>query len=246
MRKIAVLVLLLVAGVGGYEYYSIFGKPDVTLKTRGTTAVANAAPAPQEEKPLPFIAVAPSTDLVEAFPSTVTVHDGDKTYVARYTGQMRRVKPVFVLPINVYDIASYVIEPKEGETLKLLDGLLVDGATKVYLLRFLNNLPGKKISDDIYDEINETFTDVDVDRLKPSIDKFVTQFKGGSKKGDVVYIVWLPGGKVYSAFNTSDRVHFIGQDVPFARAIWRIWAGPKFGEKRLSLVSRYATNSATK
>jgi hypothetical protein len=174
------------------------------------------------------------------------VHDNGDTYVTHYTGQARRLEDnPKVGPINlpvtvkVYDIASYVIEPKKGDKFELLDGLLQDGPTKVYVIRFLSNLPGRKIMNDIYDEINSTFGDVDVPRLKPSIDSFCTTFKNGSRKGDLVYLVWLPGGRIYSAFNTPEKVHLIGQDKPFAKAIWRIWAGEQFGEKRITLVSQY-------
>jgi hypothetical protein len=249
MKKVVLAALAAVLGLAGYQWYAIFGRPDGKLKLRGTALAAQAAPPAgeatreieAEAPPAPTISVQLSAETIEAFPATVVVREGGREHVAHYTGQARRIKPIFVLPIQVYDIASYVVEPKPGAPNDLLDGLLVDGPPKVYLLRFLNNIPGKKIMDDIYDEINTTFTDVDVDRLQENIDRFVKQFQGGSKKGDVVAIVWLPGGKVYSGFNTPEAVQFIGHDVPFARAIWRIWAGDKFGDKRVQLVSRYAS-----
>lgn len=247
MKKIVLAALAAALGLAGYQWYAIFGRPDGKLKLRGTAMAAPPQPAadqPQAEAEAPpalTISVQPSNEAIDAFPATVVVREGGREHVAHYTGQARRIKPIFVLPIQVYDVASYVVEPKEGAANDLLDGLLVDGQPKVYLLRFLNNIPGKKIMDDIYDEINATFTDVDVDRLQSNIDQFVQQFQRGSKKGEVVYIVWLPGGKVYSGFNTPEEVHFIGHDVPFARAIWRIWAGDKFGDKRVQLVSRYAS-----
>jgi hypothetical protein len=93
---------------------------------------------------------------------------------------------------------------------------------------------------DIYTRINESFTDVDVDRLQDSINAFCKQFEKGSKAGETVYMAWIPGGKVYSSFDKPADVTFLAKDFPFARALWRIWAGPTFGDIRFNLVRRYA------
>jgi hypothetical protein len=252
MKILAGLLVVLAVGAGS-AYYYFFGQTK-TLKLRGkppASSVANATPptssdpaanpvAPPAAEPVsPQIRVEPSKEVTEEFPTFIDVVDGEKRYRCEYTGQFRRTKKVLV-EIKTYDIASYVVEPQKGETLKLLDGLLVDGKAKVYMLRFISALRGQMIMNDIYDRINSSFDDVDVDRLQKNIDDFVSVFKSGSAKGDIVYIVWLPGGKVYSAFNTADPVPYIADDVPFARALWRIWAGPTFGDIRFNLVRRFA------
>ncbi len=252
MKILAGLLVVLAIGAGG-AYYFLFGQTK-SLKLRGkppattvvsTTPLTDTEPAttpaatPTPEKISRQIRVEPSKEITEDFPSFIEVHDGDKRYRCEYTGQFRRTKKVIV-ELKTYDIASYVVEPQKGETLKLLDELLVDGKAKVYMLRFISALRGQMIMNDIYDRINSSFDDVDVDRLQKNIEDFVSVFKSGSQKGDIVYIVWLPGGKVYSAFNTADPVPYIADDVPFARALWRIWAGPTFGDIRFNLVRRFA------
>lgn len=246
-RILSLAVVLILVGAVGFGWYFLYG-PVQGLKVhpRGASAVSTASaaeveplPAEVEAPPSPTIAVVPSEEVIENFPATITVRDGAKSFVAKYTGQFRRNKK-FIIAIDTYDIASYVVEPANGETLELLDGLLVDGKAKVYMLRFVNGLPGRQIMNDIYNEINTSFTDVDLERLQESVDNFCTQFKNGSKPGDIVYIVWLPEGKVYSAFNSADSLTFLAQDVPFARALWRIWAGPRRGDIRFNLVRRYA------
>lgn len=263
MKKLFLILFLAIVAGGAYGGYVLFGQKKTlrirkpiplaaaeTIPTAPPTQVA-ASPLPdradestpkeppKEEAPPPkSISVEPSKETFEDFPATVTVKDGDKSYTVQYTGQFRRSKK-FLIELNTYDIASYVQSPEKGKTMDLLNDLLVDGEVKVYMLRFINALPGRQISNDIYDAINEQFYDVDVDRLKDGITSFSEQFSVGSSRGDIVYIVWLPGGAVYSGFKTRD-LSFIGKDVPFARALWRIWAGPKYGEKRYGLVRRFA------
>jgi hypothetical protein len=253
MKILAGLLVVFAIGAGS-AYYFLFGQTK-SLKLRGKppaatvasttpptatdSATNSAAATPTPEPASRQIRVEPSKEITEDFPSFIEVVDGEKRYRCEYTGQFRRTKKVIV-ELKTYDIASYVVEPEKGETLKLLDGLLVDGKAKVYMLRFISALRGQMIMNDIYDRINSSFDDVDVDRLQKNIDDFVSVFKSGSQKGDIVYIVWLPGGKVYSAFNTADPVPYIADDIPFARALWRIWAGPTFGDIRFNLVRRFA------
>ena len=273
MKKFFLLILLAIFAGGAYGGYILFfqkkgirprhrvplaspivsspaAPPVTTSSTVATSGPVTAGEETQpadkvkEEPPSKTVDVEPSKDLLEDFPATITVKDGDKEYTVQYTGQFRRSKR-FLIELNTYDIASYVQTPKKGKTAELLDDLLVDGEAKVYMLRFINALPGRQITNDIYDAINESFGDVDVDRLKEGIDTFAQQFSVGSSKGDIVYIVWLPGGVVYSGFKTKDNLSFLAKDVPFARALWRIWAGPKYGDKRLTLVHRFAHDPAT-
>jgi hypothetical protein len=258
--RIFVGLVVVLAIAGGTAWYFLFGQvktlkrrgkpPAVTqnlpaevLPAAGTSAPGDPAPStvatPPAEPVARQVQVEPSGETVEDFPAFIEVVDGSKRYRCEYTGQFRRTKKVLV-EIKTYDIASYVLEPEKGETLKLLDGLLVDGKAKVYMLRFISALRGQMIMNDIYDRINSSFDDVDVDRLQKNIDDFVSVFKSGSQKGDIVYIVWLPGGRVYSSFNQANPVPYIADDVPFARALWRIWAGPTFGDIRFNLVRRFA------
>lgn len=248
LKKVLFAVVIVFAGLGGYGWYFLYGpvkgiqpRPPLTSEAVAETPAVSATPEAEQDVVEPYISVDPSTDTIETFPATVTVHDGDKTYVTHYTGQLRRTKR-FLIEIKTYDIASYVTEMEPGKTLDLLDDLLQDGTAKVFMLRFISALPGRQISNDIYDEINDpvSFGDVDLVRLQHGIDTFCQQFSVGSHRGDIVYIVWLPNGKVYSGFNTADKLNFIGQDIPFARALWRIWVGPKYGDNRFNLVRRYA------
>lgn len=190
-------------------------------------------PAPQE------ISVETSGALISGFPETVTIGAGDEQFTTTYTGMFTRSKNVLFVPIALYSIASYVENPHEVNSKALLDRLLKDGPRKVYILRFLKPLPGNQILNAIREEINATFSDVDMDRLESNINQFVQIFSPGSSTGDEVYMVWLPGGKLYCSFKDQSKLEMIAQDVPLARAIWRIWAGEQTGEERLSLVERF-------
>lgn len=244
------LTFLLVALIGSVAggWYLFYG-PVQGLEKRGApTAVADVVSEadPEDIPPAsPLVRVEPSEELIDEFPAQMTIVDGERRFTCHYTGNFLRIKKI-IFDIKSYRLASYVLEPETGTTAKLFEQLLIDGKPKVYLLRFTASLPGRQIMNDIYSEINESFVDVDVDRLKPSIDEFCQQFQNGSKVGDTVYMVWLPGGKAYSSFNKPDDVELLAEDMPFARALWRIWTRPKFGDVRFDLVSRYADNTETK
>lgn len=231
MKKALVLliIVLVVGSVAGGSYLWLQPEP---------ARLSNEPVASPDELPPP-IRVAPSKRQIQGFPDSVTVFDTKGRYETTYTGKLLRMRRLVVVPVRLYEIASYTPSPQRGETEALLQQLLVDGAPKVYIIKFLIPLPGRTILKDIYDEIHATFTDVDMVRLGPNIDRFVQQFAKGSKRGDYVYILWLPGGRVYSSFGNPDKVEFIGEDVPLARAIWRIWAGPNSPERN-GLVQQYA------
>lgn len=256
-------ILLVACGYGWYFFYGPVRGLKITPQTKAATQESNLAtseehdpvdqdvsiaeptPPPIVEEspaPSPTIAVIPSQEEIEGFPAQITVRDGEQAFVAEYTGQFRRTKE-FVLSIDVYDIASYVVEPTHGETLELLDGLLVDGKVKVYVIRFLNSLPGRPLMNDIYNDINTSFTDVDLEKLQENVDRFCLQFQDGSRRGDTVFMAWLPDGKVYSGFNTTDPLTLLAHDIPFARALWRNWSGPRRGDLRFNLVRNYATDA---
>lgn len=232
---ISAVVALGVMGVGGYAYLQWLWRPPVF-----DVAEVNIAEEDKDfAQPIKIKVGPPQAD---GFPASLELFDHLREVPMVYTGKMLRVKKV-LLSVKLYEIASYVEEPKKGEPVALLDELLTDAFPKVYAIRFIASLPGRTILNDIYNEINMTFGDVDMVRLKPNIDRFVQQFARGSKKGDWVFIVWMPGGRIYSSFDAPEKVEFIGHDVPLARAIWRIWAGPKSHPERLGLVERFSTGT---
>jgi hypothetical protein len=180
------------------------------------------------------------------FPEIVTIEGCERRYVTHFTGKLDRAKSFVITTLPTYELAAYCEKPHHGKTETLLDGMLVDGSPRLLMLRFKNALPGRAILSDIYGEIQASFGDVDFPRLKPNIDRFVQQFGRGSRKGEVVYLVWLPGGRVYSGFGTPERLQLISEDEALARAIWRIWCGPQSGPERVHLVERFADDATMK
>lgn len=172
------------------------------------------------------------------FPERATVFDGSCPTEVHYTGKILRKRAVLLVPVNIYEIAAYVEEPAEADQETLLDEMLVDGPVKLFVLRFLLPLPGRAILADIRQAIVDSFGDVDMGQLQCEIDRFCGQFGRGASRGEMVYIVWLPGGRIYSGFHTADPLSFIAADEPMARAIWRVWAGPD-SENRVDLVERF-------
>lgn len=254
-RTFGIAAALTIVGILAYGWYFFYGPvqglklpPESFAKAKeATVATPSLEPIPFEvpQAPSPTIALEPSEEEIEDFPSRITIRNGEQALVAEYTGQFRRNKQILgAIGIDIYDIASYVVEPARGTTSELLDALLIDGKAKVYVVRFLNNLPGRPLMNDIYKDINTEFTDVDLERFQENIDAFCAQFKNGSRRGDMVYVVWLPDGKLYSAYNTADPLALMVHDIPFARALWRNWSGPRRGEQRFNLVRQYATDAA--
>lgn len=237
MKKRILLVAMVVLGAvaaGGYYYWTT---PPVIPFDADALAMPEGGKLPEPIQ----IEYGPVNDA--GFASWIKVFDERGTYDTVYMGKLLRTKGPRFLPIRLYEIAAYTVDPKPASVDALLGDLLVDGKPKVYVIKFIAGLPGRAILSDIYNEIDATFTDVDMDRLRSNIDKFVQQFARGSKRGDLIYILWLPGGRVYSSFDAPEKVEFIGQDVPLARAIWRIWAGPQSGPERVTLVDRFARSA---
>lgn len=216
------------------------GSPEASLDSPALPALpVLVSSAPRDP---PTIQLTPADETSEGFPRSITIRDGQQTRQVEYTGSFLRTRKVLFVTLRLYEIASYVESPQPGESESLLDGLLEDGPAKVYVIRFTMKLSGQQITSTIRKEIDETFTDVDMDRLADGIDRFVDQFSRGSSPGNVVYLAWLPGGRVYNGYETTilDR---IATDFPFARAIWRIWAGEQAGPERFGLVRLLANDT---
>lgn len=249
----ALVVAGLAAGAGYFAFWNRADGPN-PFETHGQASASTASlatsptvesdktAAPEAPKPpSTVLQVSLSNELIDGFPKSVTVVDGDKRYDVEYTGKFTRMKQLLVFPIHLYAIASYVQSPEKGETEELLDEMLVDGTPRVYLLRMLKTIPGKAVMNAIEEEINTYFTDVDMTKFGSDIGRFTAQFGNGAERDDIVYMVWLPGGRVFSGYNAPDKVELVAQDLTLARAIWRIWAGKHSGPERVGLVERFAT-----
>ncbi|QDU63921.1 hypothetical protein Pan216_48020 [Planctomycetes bacterium Pan216] len=225
------LSLVALAGFGVYQY--LFAPPEILER------VANNKPLEFAPSEFPTsLQVIPSEETADGFPKEVKIEAGDHSFTARYTGQMTRSKNLLVLSIDLYALASYAVDPpKDGDSEAMLDEMFQSGERKLLLLKFLKPLPGKHIFQAVEEEIEISFTDVDLDPLRPNMDQFLAQFANGSMPGDIVYIAWLPGGRLYSSFNEPEDVSLVLEDVPFVRALWRIWFGPQSGPERFGLVS---------
>lgn len=247
----AVAWLGMIALVVGFVFGGVLiPKPKEPLATaptasNGETATEIDSPAVVTKAPT-VISIQVAKELENGFPKSLTIHEAGRTFQAQYTGQFTRVRKLLIFPVKVYTIASYVEAPNQGDTQGLLDSLLTDGPRKVYVLRFLRSLTGKQILGAIREEIDLTFDDVDMVRLQSNIDRFCENFANGSSPGDLVYIAWLPGGRLCTSFNKPEHVEMIAEDIPLTRAIWRIWAGANAGAERVGLVERYANRPGPK
>lgn len=206
-------------------------------------AVVANAPRPTEPNELASVpptirlSVAPKT--ITGFPEVVTVHAGNEEFTARLTGRFTRTRSILFIPLRVYEIASYIEGPVSGtEKSAMLDDLMQEGKREVYLLRFLRSLSGSQILTAIREEINWTFTDVDMKKVGKEVERFVQTFANGSTANDLVYLVRLPGGRIYCSYNKPEALELICTDLPLSRAIWRIWAGETAGPERFGLVEQ--------
>lgn len=178
----------------------------------------------------------------DGFPETLKIQADGRSFDLQCTGLYIRSRMLLVLPFDLYAIANFTESPSPGDAPALLDNLLVDGKPKVYLLRFLKKLSGSQIHKAIQDEIDSTFKDVDMVKHGGEIQRFVQKFDKGSNKGEVVYMCWLPGNRIYCGFNDPKRLELISSDASLTRAIWRIWCGENAGPERVGLVSRLVSN----
>ncbi|MFO0947635.1 MAG: hypothetical protein U1D30_17210 [Planctomycetota bacterium] len=222
------------AAYAAYQWYMA----PVALETASSLAgAAQAAALPPGDVP-PSIRLEPSTSLLDGFPESLTIDDGQRKVTVQYTGKLLRKRSLVLVPVNVYEIAGYIETPAVGQSEMLLENMMAEGSAKLYLLRFLMPLPGRAILNDIHESIVASFGDVDMAKVEADINRFCKQFGRGSSRGDIVYIAWLSGGRVYSGFQTPNEATLVAKDVDLARAIWRIWAGPE-SENRVNLVERF-------
>lgn len=202
---------------GGVAYYTIGLAP--------VPVPEGPPPKPADPETMSVVGVELASEQVDGFPKSLGILVGGERFGTTYTGHVKKQIKVVLIPFHTNDVASYSIDPEEGDADELADALLVDGEPRALLLRFSKRLPGKLIANDINNEIATTFTDVDVPRLRPNIDRFIGKFANGCRPGEQVYFVWLPGGRVYIGYETPDNLELIAEDPPFARALWRCYAG---------------------
>lgn len=220
-----------------YAFYQWL-MPQVATETASSLSGAAQAASLVGENVPSRIQIQPSAALLDGFPESLTIDDGRRTVTVEYTGKLLRKRSLVLVPVGVYEIAGYIEAPTTGQTEQLLDNMLVEGPSKLYMIRFLLPLPGRAILNDIHESVVASFGDVNMEEVEADINRFCKQFGRGSSRGDIVYIAWLGGGRVYSGFQTPNEATLVAQDGDLARAIWRIWAGPE-SENRVNLVERF-------
>lgn len=218
---IVVLVLMVIGAAVGYFTRSLWWPAGVVTNTDGPPPVVET-----EETPASVTVVPTVLNAATNLPDSLVVKAGKKVHTLTYTGHKLDVGTLFFLSLELYRLGSFVETPEPASAEAWQEKLLTDGTPKAYLLQFSNQLPGGPIQSAIQEKIDTTFTDVDMAKLGKSIDYFVGLFANGAAKGDTVYLVWLPGGKVYVGFKTTE-LSLLAEDPAFARALWRIWAGPQ-------------------
>jgi hypothetical protein len=166
------------------------------------------------------------------FPDSARVQADGEEVETRFAGQLTRYANLYVVKLPVYSVAAYLEPPDTGRDAEgILQNMMVDGLTRVYVIRFERNVSGAQLEDAFRKEIDATFGDVDMPRLKPRIDTVLAQFGKGAKKGDRVYMVWRPGGRLHCGFGNPHAIGPVAVDIPLARAFWRIWAGEQNADR---------------
>jgi hypothetical protein len=228
------------------------GQAIVATETSETPSDAQPSPAkessepaipPPDPEPGDTLQFRLGDELVDGFPKTIQLIDGKRTYTLEFTGSFIRKTKLLFITIDLYVIGSYIEKPTTGTTDELLDGMLVDGIRRAYLLRMLKTVPGSAVAHAIDLEIDTFFTDVDMAKVGDEVDQFRKIFANGAKRDQIVYMAWLPGGRSYASFQDPDNVGMVTHDLPLARAIWRIWAGKHSGPERVGLVTHIATDA---
>lgn len=178
------------------------------------------------------------------FPDQVVVVEGGRRSTLSMTGSYVRFKKVLFATINIYEVASYVVDRPTGSTEEMLDAIWRHDGTKVYLLRFLFPVPGWELRQAIQDEMARSFHDVSIDDHKEELDRIRTAFGTGAAASDVFYLVRLPGNRIYLGVRNEKDLSLVTTSPPLARAIWRMWAGPTAEPGRAGLVKLLESSAA--
>ena len=228
--KIILLSMTLAGGCAAGWWYLTRPRGDAPNLAANAEAAASAL---VDASPLPDpVGVITSGKGENHFPGNARVLADGQEVLTHFTGQLTRYANLYVVKLPVYSIASFLENPGAGGDAEgILANMLEDGLTRVYVIRFERNVSGAQLEDAFRKEIEATFSDVDMPRLKPRIDTVLAQFGKGAKKGDMVYMVWRPGGRLHCGFGNPHAIGPVAVDIPLARAFWRIWAGEHNGDR---------------
>ena len=235
----------------------LFGRRTTSPVARPTAAAAPAERVPAEDDAVAVSfrqdAEAGTTDAIRitapegvetvgGFPAKVTLHDGRRDHELVYVGHMVKSQDVKLFEVELYRQACYIPEPKPASAERLLAQVGEDGP-RLMMIRFSRTLPGLPMVTAIRADVTKAFAGVDMDRYGAAIESFVTSFEDGASEGDYVHTARLPNNRIFSGWNTPEKLPPIARGRRFADALFGMWVGPHGPKRRHALVSRFATDA---
>jgi hypothetical protein len=165
-----------------------------------------------------------------SFPKQITFKAKDIEYVLELTGTTTRIQYF----MNIYAIAHYLQDPVKGPKDTVYEEIFQDRQAKELFLVWTIDVDQEDVKEGLWESFLHSSTANEIDAVRDQIGQFLGYFESDIKTNDQVIVRWLPEGVVLTEIN-GKRMQPI-RSLPFARALWNIWLGPKSVVNRSYLI----------
>lgn len=173
---------------------------------------------------------AASTD----FPSHIQIHINNRNFLLDKTGST--VKEGF------YTIAHYLQGAVDAPETVILVQIFSDGEVKEFLIDWEKAFTADAIQKELRSSFSKALTNAELEEHKDFIEEFLHFFDQDVKKREQVKILWLAEGDLRVFYGAKQKGKIVS--IPFAKAVWKLWLGPKSVVARSLLIDDYIYNDA--
>ncbi|CRX39526.1 chalcone isomerase family protein [Estrella lausannensis] len=163
------------------------------------------------------------------FPSHVQLRVNNLIYTMDKTGETTKGE--------LYSIAHYLQGAIEAQERVILVQIFSDGEAKEFLIEWMKDFKQDEIKKELKSSFEKALDKKELAEHEKEIASFINFFNQDVKAKDQIKILWMAKGQL-QVFYGSDLKGEINS-IPFAKAVWKVWLGPKSVVNKSLLIDDY-------
>lgn len=163
------------------------------------------------------------------FPSHVQLRANNLIYTMDKTGEATNG--------DLYSIAHYLQGAIDAPERVILVQIFSDGEAKEFLIEWMKDLSADSVKNELRSSFEKALEKKELREHEKEIDAFIGYFSNDVKNKDQTKILWMAKGVLQVFFGSELKGEIT--NIPFAKAVWKVWLGPKSVVNRSLLIDDY-------